>query len=100
MVSMIRECTFNGHRDCHEQKVHADGAPSLLPPSTVAALDAAWEAIQSVSNNNDESKDGASSSSSSTTTTTVFPYWRGYSSDQPGRENMDPGAAYAAHGPK
>ena len=53
----------------------ADGA---LPPPVVAAFDAAWATT----------KDGA------------FAYWRSYSADMPGREGLDQGASYTAHGPK
>ena len=45
-----------------------------LPQELLVAFDRAWEISQ----------EGA------------FPYWRGYSSDQPGREQLDPGASYSA----
>eukprot|EP00929_Paragymnodinium_shiwhaense_P086594 TRINITY_DN47095_c0_g1_i1.p1 TRINITY_DN47095_c0_g1~~TRINITY_DN47095_c0_g1_i1.p1 ORF type:complete len:350 (+),score=91.87 TRINITY_DN47095_c0_g1_i1:71-1120(+) len=45
-----------------------------LPAEVVAAFDGAWEVT----------REGA------------FPYWRSYSSDMPGRENMHPGASYSA----
>jgi aflatoxin B1 aldehyde reductase len=46
-----------------------------LPASTLKAFDDAWEVCKDTS----------------------FPYWRGYSKDQPGRDGLDPGAAYDAH---
>jgi aflatoxin B1 aldehyde reductase len=48
-----------------------------LAAAVLAAFNDAW----------DVTKDGA------------FAYWRSYSSDMPGREQLDQGAAYKAHGP-
>lgn len=48
---------------------------SPFSESTLRAFDEAWAISADVS----------------------FPYWRSYSKDQPGRDEMDPGAAYDAH---
>jgi len=53
----------------------------VMDQSLLAAFDEAWRVVR------DEGGGG-------------FPYWRSYSRDHPGRESMDPGAGYAAHGPK
>lgn len=45
-----------------------------LPDDIVAAFSRAWEITES----------------------SAFPFWRSYSRDQPGREDLDPGAAYQA----
>lgn len=50
-----------------------------LPQSVVAAFDEAWDLI---------CKDKPSG---------PFPYWRSYSSDMPGRSQLDPGASYNAN---
>lgn len=50
----------------------ASVAPSLTK-KTLEAFDSAWEVCRGV----------------------AFPYWRGYSRDQIGRETMDPGASYS-----
>lgn len=52
------------------------GAKDELPQPVLDAFDAAWEVIL---------KDGS-----------AFPYWRSYSSDMPGKEQLDPGASYNA----
>mmetsp|Transcript_1886 Transcript_1886/g.5928 ORF Transcript_1886/g.5928 Transcript_1886/m.5928 type:complete len:347 (+) Transcript_1886:97-1137(+) len=49
-----------------------------LPPPVRAAFDAAWELTRG----------------------SAFCYWRSYSADMPGREGLDQGASYTAHGPK
>ena len=49
-----------------------------LPAPVVAAFDGAW----------DTTREGA------------FAYWRSYSADMPGRDELPQGASYAAHGPK
>lgn len=48
-----------------------------LSERTLAAFDEAWSIVE---------KEGE-----------AFPYWRGYSSDMPGRENLDQGASYSAN---
>lgn len=45
-----------------------------LPETLLAAFEKAWEMTEG----------GA------------FPYWRGHSLDQPGRDSLDPGASYTA----
>lgn len=52
-----------------------------LPAAIVEAMSGAWTGSQAL-------RDGA------------FPYWRSYSADMPGREALDHGAEYQAHGPK
>lgn len=59
-----------------DENLSACFSPPLLPESLVSAFDAAWPLVS-------QSGD-------------VFPYWRSYSKDQPGRENLHPGASYAA----
>ena len=49
-----------------------------LPAPVVAAFDGAW----------------------GTTREGAFAYWRSYSADMPGRDELPPGAGYVAHGPK
>ena len=60
-----------------EQNLAACAAATPLPDTIVAALDEGWASV----------RDGA------------FPFWRGYSQDMPGREGLDMGASYTAHGP-
>lgn len=53
-----------------------DAECGKLPQSVVDSFDAAWEVIL---------KDKS-----------AFPYWRSYSSDMPGKDQLDPGASYSA----
>jgi len=57
-----------------EENLTACGSAQELPSPVLDAFDGAWELC----------KDGP------------FPYWRSYSSDQPGRESLHPGASYEA----
>lgn len=59
-----------------EENLKACHQAQLLPEPVLAAFDAAWPKV----------KGGGD----------VFPYWRSYSKDQPGRETLPPGAAYSA----
>lgn len=59
-----------------EENLMACQQPMLLPEPVLMAFDAAWPKVL-------QSGD-------------VFPYWRSYSKDQPGRESLPPGAAYSA----
>ncbi|CAK9043578.1 unnamed protein product [Durusdinium trenchii] len=59
-----------------EQNLSACKNPVSLPPPVLAAFDAAWPVVQAGGD--------------------VFPYWRSYSKDQPGRESLPPGASYSA----
>jgi aflatoxin B1 aldehyde reductase len=61
-----------------EENLAACLDPPTLPDEVARVFDEAWNIC----------KEGA------------FPYWRSYSKDQPGREGLDPGASYQAHGPK
>ncbi|CAE7301367.1 Akr7a2 [Symbiodinium natans] len=59
-----------------DENLKACFSPQQLPPSLVSAFDAAWPLV---------SRGGD-----------VFPYWRSYSKDQPGRDTLHPGASYSA----
>eukprot|EP00930_Biecheleria_cincta_P024534 TRINITY_DN1754_c1_g1_i1.p1 TRINITY_DN1754_c1_g1~~TRINITY_DN1754_c1_g1_i1.p1 ORF type:complete len:393 (+),score=65.35 TRINITY_DN1754_c1_g1_i1:59-1180(+) len=59
-----------------EQNLEACLAAEPLPPSVLSAFDAAWATTGGASN--------------------AFPYWRSYSRDQPGRDQLPPGASYSA----
>ena len=59
-----------------EENLLACQQPLQLPSALLAAFDAAWPKIQQAGD--------------------VFPYWRSYSKDQPGRDSLPPGAAYSA----
>ena len=59
-----------------EQNLKACQKPVPLPAPVLAAFDAAWPAVEASGD--------------------VFPYWRSYSKDQPGRESLPPGASYSA----
>eukprot|EP00438_Fugacium_kawagutii_P017500 Skav206888 [mRNA] locus=scaffold2387:12858:14059:+ [translate_table: standard] len=60
-----------------EQNLTACHQAQLLPEPVLAAFDAAWPTVKAQTGD-------------------VFPYWRSYSKDQPGRETLPPGAAYSA----
>ena len=61
------------------------GGGGRLPQRLVDAIDEAWTAISSTARD-----DGGANGSG------PFPYWRSYSSDMPGREDLDQGASYDA----
>jgi aflatoxin B1 aldehyde reductase len=67
---------LEGNLAACEAAVHCDPLPEPL----LAAFERAWE----VSEGGTEGGPGP------------FPYWRGYSLDQPGRDLLDPGASYSA----
>lgn len=59
-----------------EENLKACHQPAQLPEPLLAAFDAAWPKVRAAGD--------------------VFPYWRSYSKDQPGRDSLPPGAAYSA----
>lgn len=63
---------------CCSRALDAEGGE--LPQNVVDAFDAAWQVLRS----DTESE------------RPVFPYWRSYSADMPGRDALDPGASYNA----
>ena len=58
-----------------------------LPDSLLMAFEQAWE----ISSQGGEKEGGGGGGGGG-----AFPYWRGYSLDHPGREELDPGASYSA----
>eukprot|EP00931_Biecheleriopsis_adriatica_P027402 TRINITY_DN16494_c0_g1_i2.p1 TRINITY_DN16494_c0_g1~~TRINITY_DN16494_c0_g1_i2.p1 ORF type:complete len:380 (+),score=85.90 TRINITY_DN16494_c0_g1_i2:93-1232(+) len=61
-----------------EENIKACQTAVPLPGPVLAAFDGAWETVCSAGKSE------------------VFPFWRSYSRDQPGRETMHPGASYDA----
>ncbi|CAJ1352865.1 unnamed protein product [Effrenium voratum] len=59
-----------------EQNLGACQQPVTLTAPVLAAFDGAWPSVRASGE--------------------VFPYWRSYSRDQPGRDSLPPGASYSA----
>ena len=65
--------------ECNLAATDAAMEHSSLPPSVLQAFEKAYEITSKTEANH-----------------SLFPYWRSFSADMPGRESLDPGAAYTA----